>query len=103
MVTSNANLITMKTRAKICEKISRTQSKITQEEDRILRLNKSVPVLNKLLVHLINRMERPPRITDDIKVRKVGIGYEPFTHFLPQLIPICLASCLYPTKAGDYL
>ncbi len=67
--------------AKIGEKIGCTQAEITQEEDCVLRLNKSIPVLNKPLIHLVYRLERASGVTNDVCMRKVSIRYEPPIHF----------------------
>jgi hypothetical protein len=40
-----------------------------------------IPVCNKLLVHLMDGLEGPPCIADDIGVREMGVRYEPLIHF----------------------
>lgn len=39
-----------------------------------------IPILNKPLIHLFDRLERASGIADDVGMKKVGIRYKPFIH-----------------------
>lgn len=102
MVASDANLIPMKARAKTGKKVCRAKAKITQKENGVLRRYMRIPVLDEPFVHFVNRLEGASSITNNIGMRKVGIGYEPFIHCLPQSFPIYSTTSLHLPREGDY-
>lgn len=80
MISADANLIAVKLRAKVCEKFGCPKAEISEKENRVFRLNVSIPVFDHLLVHFINRLKGSSSITNDVCVRKVSVRYEPFIH-----------------------
>lgn len=102
MVASNANLIPMKARAKTVKKVCRAKAKITQKENGVLRRYMRIPVLNELFIHFVNRLEGASSVTNNVGMRKVGIGYKPFIHCLPQSLPTYSAAFLHLPKEDDY-
>ena len=53
MIASDTNLISMQACAKAGKEFGRSESEIAQESDSILRLNKSILIRHKFLIHLL--------------------------------------------------